>query len=186
MKTNKTTENIWQKIQSGDKVAFSDLFKQYYESLYRFAFRFVNDAQLAENIVQEVFVKIWINRAKYQIESNIKSFLFTAVRNQCLNELRQQKRNIPLPKSKIHNEQSVDSVEYDYIITERNSEIYKAINNLPEKCRQIYLMKNYDGLKYKEIAEVLNISVNTVKTQLKRAIKSLLKQLSNILNTLIS
>ncbi len=177
-------EELWQRIQVGDKDAFSDLFKQYYESLYRIALRFVNDTQLAENVAQEIFVKIWVNRTKYKIRTNLKSFLFTAVRNQCLNELKQQKRTVSISTADFIKEEKMNSPEEDLIILERKKAVHKAIDKLPRQCRQIYLMKKYDDLKYTEIAEILNISINTVKTQMKRAMKSLLKQLSSILNAL--
>ncbi len=177
-------EKLWQRIQSSDKEAFSDLFKRYYESLYRIALRFVNDTQLAENVAQEIFVKIWVNRTKYKIRTNLKSFLFTAVRNQCLNELKQQKRTVSILTADFIKEEKMNSPEEDLIILERKKAVHKAIDKLPRQCRQIYLMKKYDDLKYTEIAEILNISINTVKTQMKRAMKSLLKQLSSILNAL--
>ncbi len=148
--------------------------------LYQFAGRFVKDKDISENIVQEIFVKLWENRDKLNIQSNVKSYLYTAVKNHSLNYIKKEKQHISIEDetessnyySKAPDEEMIDKELYD--------SVQAAINKLPEHCRQIYLLKRYDELSYSEIAEVQNVSINTVKTQLKRAVKSLSKNLAHL------
>ncbi len=170
---------LWNQISSGDVNSFSTLFNNYYNPLYIYAYRFVKDISAAENIVQEVFVFLWTKREKIQIKYSLKSYLYTAVRNHSLNHLKQQSFTESLDeKPDLHNK-SIHSPEDEFIKKEFHLKVQEAIGQLPEKCRQIYLMNRYDNLKYREIAEILGISVNTVKTQLNRALKSLLKYLNS-------
>ena len=183
MKTNKSESvqtNLahWERIRLGDSTAFSYIFKKYYEPLYQFAGRFVKDAHTAENIVQNVFVNLWIERNKRQIETSLKSYLYIMVKNHSLNYLKQEKRMDYLEKRQDIQENFNIPPDEKLLEKELHTAVHQAINKLPSQCRQIYLMKRYDDLKYTEIAEILNISINTVKTQMKRALKSLLKHLS--------
>jgi len=171
----------WQEIKAGDTDAFSYLFRRYYEPLYQFSGRFVKDPQTAENIVQDVFVKLWTNRKKCQIKTSVKSYLYTAVKNYSLNYLKLAKKTVYFEIESNYLPDFGSSPEMEYIENEMSTEIHKEIDKLPEQCRQIYLMKRYDNLKYSEIADILNISINTVKTQMKRAMKSLLKNLSYLI-----
>lgn len=168
---------IWFKIQCADENAFSTLFKDYYKRLYVFAARFVKDPESAENIVQDVFVKLWINKKEINITRSIKAYLYTTVKNQSLNYLEQNRRLISIDDSLNLPEPEIDSPEENIIKNENFKAIHDAIEELPVKCRRIYLMKKYDDLSYKEISEVLGISINTVKTQMKRALKSLSEKL---------
>lgn len=170
---------FWEKIRLGNTTAFSTLFKKYYEPLYQFAGRFVKDAQTAENIVQNAFVNLWTTRGHRHIKSNLRSYLYTMVKNLSLNHLKQEKNLLTINGRSNFQEKFDNSPEENVLRKEWHTAVHEAIDKLPEKCRLIYLMKRYDNLKYTEIAEILNISVNTVKTQMKRALKSLLKQLSS-------
>ena len=170
----------WHKIQSGDKDAFSFLFRKYYELLYQFCGMFVKDSQIAESIVQDVFVKLWMNKENRKIQTSVKAYLYTTVKNHSLNYLKHEKKTIFLFAELDYHDEAANSPEIEFIEKEMYAEVHKAIDKLPKQCRQIYLMKRYDELKYSEIAEILSISINTVKTQMKRAIKSLLKNLSHL------
>ena len=168
------------KIRLGDPEAFSALFRKYYEPLYQFAGRFVKEHQIAESLVQDVFVKIWSNREKLSIKLNVKSYLYTAVKNHALNYLKHEKI-VVIESEEVDYQNSYNRTpEEELIESEMHEAVHKAIENLPQQCRQIYLMKRYDNLSYSEIADVLNISINTVKTQMKRALKSLRKNLSHL------
>ena len=168
----------WQKIQSGDEEAFSFLFNKYYEPLYQFCGMFVKDSQMAEIIVQDVFVRLWTNKENCKIQTSVKAYLYTSVKNHSLNYLKQAKKTISLFTELDYHDEAANSPEIEFMENEMYAEVHKAIDKLPKQCRQVYLMKRYDELKYSEIAEILSISVNTVKTQMKRAIKSLSKNLS--------
>jgi RNA polymerase sigma-70 factor (ECF subfamily) len=174
-------QELWQKIMIGDREAFASLFNTYYQQLYQFAGRFVKDAQAAENIVQDLFVTLWIKRTKLNIKSTLKSYLYAAIKNRSLSY---RKKNLNHISEEYVAEDKRDgdaSPEDKYIQEEINAAVHQAIANLPEKCRLIYQMKRYDNLRYTEIADILNISVNTVKTQLQRALKSLDKQITPLI-----
>ena len=164
-------------IRHGDDSAFSALFRQYYEQLYYFASRFLKDSQTSENIVQDVFVKLWEQREKLEISTNVKSYLYTSVKNHSLNYLKRESRLFSIDDQLNLAEEKSISTEDDYIKDESFRAVHKAIDELPEKCRQIYLMKRYDDLSYNEISEILGISINTIKTQMKRALKALSEKL---------
>jgi len=182
-KMDESDFELWTKTGNGDSTAFEIIFKKYYQNLYQFAGRFILDAQTAENVVQEMFVTLWTEREKLQIKSSLKSYLFTAVRNRSINQIRQQKiRDTRKNNNAIEQDESKNP-ENEYIDHEFQTAVHAAIRKLPNKCRQIYLMKRYDNLKYDEIAEILDISVNTVKTQLKRALALLQKHLAHLLNS---
>lgn len=169
-------------IRSGDPDAFASLFRKYYEPLYQFAGRFVKDPQTAESIVQDVFVKIWKKREEWHVQQNVKSYLYTSVKNHSLNYLKRERVLISLSESTNHQDDLVSSPENALIESEMIEAVQEAIGKLPQQCRRIYLMKRYDELTYSEIAEVLNISINTVKTQMKRALKSLHKSLAYLMS----
>lgn len=165
------------KISLSDEGAFNLLFKKYYTPLYQFTGRFVRDVYAAENIVQEVFVKLWTNREELTITTNVKAYLYTAVKNHSLNYLKQDKRNITIDEVFSFGDLTDGTPEDDVIKDELTKAVHNAIDELPAQCRKIYVMKKYDDLSYQEIADLLGISINTVKTQMKRAMKSLTSKL---------
>ena len=135
--------------------------------------------------MQDVFVNLWDNRETFNIKISIKTYLYTSVKNSCLNYIKREnffsstdENNEPPDKS---GKTQLDKMEEDEI----NSAIRNAINKLPEKCREIFMMCRYDELSYKEIAEILDISINTVKTQLKRAMKNLYANLGHLRSIII-
>ena len=183
--TDQTGLEFWEKIRLGDSTAFSYVFQKYYQALYQFAGRFVKDAQTAENIVQDVFVKLWTNRENCLITSSLKSYLYAATRNTALNFLSREKKQLSTEDLMSDRQDTTANPEEQIIENEMIDGVHKAIEKLPEKCRYVYLMKRYDDLKYHEIAEILDISINTVKTQMKRALKSLLKNLAYLKTNII-
>jgi RNA polymerase sigma-70 factor (ECF subfamily) len=136
---------IWDKIRLGDTVAFSTLFRKYYVRLYQFAGRFVSDAQSAENIVQDLFAKLWTQKESLQIKSNLKSYLYISVKNSSLNYRKQKNFWISIEKIEPYQEDILDSPEDRYIENEMHTAVHHAIRQLPEKCRQVYLRKRYEN-----------------------------------------
>jgi RNA polymerase sigma-70 factor (ECF subfamily) len=176
--------SYWESSRSGDSNAFSYLFEKYYQPLVRFAGRFLRDYQLADQIVQNVFVDLWVKREQLEIRSSFKSYLYQMTRNQALNHMKKEAKTVSLEK--VSNIPDKTEKNPDNILVEKEfySAVHKAIEKLPPKCRQIYVMKRYDRLTTEEVGRILNISVNTVKTQMKRALKSLLDQLGPSLKNL--
>ena len=175
-------KELVEKIKAGDALSFKKLFDTYSNQLLNFALQYLNNPPAAEDVVQEVFVKIWINRSRLNPSLSIKSYLFTAVRNQSLkftrdSNLKQEKHEY-LQKEN----ETAKSPEEELQENELTELFYRALEKLPDRCRQIFSMSRFEDLSYAEIATTLGISINTVKTQMSRAIKSLRKQLSSFLS----
>ena len=169
---NLSEVKILKKIKEGDIARFEILFKEYYERLCEFGLRYLKSLDLAEEIVQDTFYNIWRNREKINIKTSIKSYLYTAVRNNCLQELRTRSLDMKYEnyyKSHYSNESISPADELN--AKELSEVINKALNSLPERCRIIFKMSRDEGLKYHEIAEKLSISVKTVEANMGKALK---------------
>jgi RNA polymerase sigma-70 factor (ECF subfamily) len=168
------------KISLGDAAAFEKLFKSYFQILVDFCFRFVEDVSIAENIVQDVFLKIWANRAKLDPGIKIKYYLYRAVKNKAFNHLRHLKIVKKSAQDVYGNHIPGKTPEEEITEEEMVELLIKAIEKLPEKCKTIFFMSKYDHLKYPEIAETLDISIKTVEYHMRRALKFLRKHLSRV------
>ncbi len=170
------------KVLSGDVPAFQVLFNRYSKQLLDFAFSYLRDTQECEDIVQDVFVSIWNKRRALNPELSIKAYLYKSVLNRALQSVRH--KNVVRSSMEITNpSEEYDRTPYDDLSEkEIDSAIHCAIGELPEKCREIFSLNRFDGLTYAEIAEILDISLNTVKTQMGRALKFLRKRLSHFLS----
>jgi RNA polymerase sigma-70 factor (family 1) len=158
----------------GDQNDFESLFQRHYQSLCRFAYSLVESEVLAEEIVSDVFVKIWKNRDQLVIKSCIHSYLLTSVRNQSIDYLRKMVRQRTQPEEHCLTLASNYSNPEDCAISdELESLIERAIDSLPRQGRTIFRMSRDQGLKYHEIAELMQISVKTVETHMGRSLKHL-------------
>jgi len=164
---------VFKEIREDNQVAFKTLFDTYYSSLCNYALQFLNDREHAEEVVQDLFVKIWEKRKVLTIETSLKNYLFRSVRNQCLNLLQHEKIK------KLHAEKLKDALlsedaPGDYFISqEMILKIEEGVSSLPEKRREIFRLSREEGMKYREIAEKLGISIKTVEIQMGLALKSL-------------
>jgi RNA polymerase sigma-70 factor (ECF subfamily) len=180
-------ESEWiRDIKTGNQKAFEKLFNFYCQRLINFTRRYVVDIQIAENIVQDVFVHVWHHRTTLDPSRLIKSYLFTAVKNEALKELRHRDVEIRSQQKLIDLIEPDIDPEKELTTDEMNKEIHQAINELPDKCREIFKMNRFDGLKYAEIAEILNISEKTVETQMGRALKKLRIRLKPLMPFILS
>ncbi len=178
----KSIENI----NNLDKIAFEQLFRDYFKPLTAFTKKYVGDIDAAKEIVHDVFLNLWTKRDNIDVTKAVKSYLYTSAYNRSLNHLRDNKK---FDKSaELENNSNTESVWNfsDHMdILELEEKINKTIESLPEKCREVFLMSRYDGLKYNEIAEKLNISVKTVETQMSKALLVLRDNLKEYLSLLI-
>jgi RNA polymerase sigma-70 factor (ECF subfamily) len=173
------------KIRSGDSSAFEELFNIYCQQLINFSRNYVTDKQIAENIVQDVFVSVWQARTKLDPTKMIKAYLYTAVKNNSLKHIRHFKienKGIEGSAAYIIDDESPDK-KLDG--KELELKIHKAVNELPEKCREIFKMNRFENLKYAEIAAILDISIKTVETQMGRALKKLRERLKPYLTMIL-
>ena len=161
------------------KQEYKNCFDLYYPSLCLFASKIVLDYSIAEDLVQEVFIKLWEKFENFNNEYAIKSFLYTSVKNRCLNHIEHNK--VIKKHEDIIQQTSSNDFEINNNIIEEETHrlIYNAINELPNQCKNVLLLSIH-GLKNIEIAEELHISVNTVKTQKKLAYKQLKINLKDI------
>ncbi|UBM58670.1 RNA polymerase sigma-70 factor [Marinilongibacter aquaticus] len=161
-------------IAFGDREAFARLFHLYRNKIYNVAFRLTHSSFLAEEIVQEVFLKIWRDRAKLTKVQHFENYLFIIARNQVYTNLKQISR-----KQKLEDELSLEfsfceDATVDKMTSEESTQIInQAVTQLSEQQRKVYLMSKEQGLSRNEIAKSLRISPETVKTHLERALKSI-------------
>lgn len=167
------------------KADFERLFETHYSNLCAYANNFIKDIDASEEVVQEVLFKLWTNKESIVITSSVQSYLFRAVRNASLNVL----KHVNIREDyKVQNEyemQDTLSAEDDMIVSELEEKIREAINQLPIERKKVFLLSRYEGLKYKEIAEKLNISVSTVEGQMVKALKFLRTELKDYLPWII-
>jgi RNA polymerase sigma-70 factor (ECF subfamily) len=168
---------IFQQIRKGDEAAFSRLFDGYYSALCFFAAKYLNDIDLSRSLVQQVFVDLWVKREKIDVTSSVKSYLYRSVKNRCIDHLRKEKNTTGISESV----ENINKMPFRDLVEEAElkDRLNTAINQLPEKCREIFLLCRFEGLKYAEIAQKLNISVKTVEMQMGIALKKLRKSLSD-------
>lgn len=169
---NLSEQQIVKSIKEGDINSFETLFKEYYERLCDFGMKYLKSIDQAEEVVQDTFYNIWKNRESLNIKTSLKSYLYTAIRNNCLQELRTRSLDIKYEnyyKSHYVNE-SISPVD-ELNAKELSLVINKALNSLPERCKTIFKLSRDEGLKYQEIADKLSISIKTVEANMGKALK---------------
>lgn len=169
-----TENSLIELIRNGDKKTFDQVFLQYFNSLHAYAYQIVKNSDDAEEVVQNVFFKIWTRRSQLKADGFLKSFLYRSVHNECLNHLKHQKvrSNFNVHYSEA-DENSMGNLNEDIMASALEKSIHNAINELPERCRAVFQLSRFDHLKYREIAEVLNISIKTVENQMGKALQIL-------------
>ena len=165
---------LLKKLRLGDERAYEYLFKTYYEQLVLFAVKYVHDIELAKELVQDLIVSLFEKRSQLDITLSLKSYLYSAVRNRCLNCLNSEKIKGKYEDFvKQHANSKTDAVEEEINHNEMEVALMGAIDKLPPKCKAIFNMNRMEGLSNTEIAEKLNISKRTVETQISKALKIL-------------
>jgi RNA polymerase sigma-70 factor (ECF subfamily) len=181
LKHKKDFTDVIRRIRNGDAQCLDALFHAVYPHLCAFAFTFLHDRDEAEEVVQEVFCKLWMNRANLDETLSIKSYLFTAVKNNCLKVLDHQKVKDKYKHllESVYCVASANNPHENFIGEELEREFNKALQKLPAQSRKIFELSRHDGLTYKEIATRLHISPKTVETQMSRALTKLKLQLKD-------
>ena len=180
-------EHLFERIKTGDKKALETLFERYYVPLCDFAYQFLKSSDLSEEAVSDVFIKLWSNKLQIKLQSNLKAYLYRAVRNNSLNYLKKEDKNAE-DISTLHSlTDSHHTADHPLLFSEFQKEFEESIDLLPERQKLVFRMNRLDGLKYKEIAEILGISIHTVQNHLVESVKTLSKKYSyfNTLKTLI-
>lgn len=173
-------QSLYLQLKEGNEQAFKALFEKYYASMCHYACQFLKDADMAEETVQELFVRLWEKRTSLSIDASVSNYLFRSVHNHCLNQLQHQKIRKQYASHVMEtSRQEVDWQPF-YMEVELMERIEKCINSLPEKRQQIFRLSREKGLKYQEIADQLNISVKTVEAQMGLALKYLRDELKEL------
>lgn len=161
------------KIQSGDLKEFERLFREFYAPLCIYANRFLGDKDKSEEIVQEIFYSLWKNRLTLEIKVSLKSYLYRAVHNNSLQVIEHQ---TVTEKYRQYIQSQETEFQMDPLREMELEELGRVIDQtmeiLPARCRQIFRMNRFDGLKYREIADKLNISIKTVEADMGKALQA--------------
>jgi len=181
-KIRRKADVLFDQVKTGDQKAFELIFTIYFARLNDFAKNVVKDEMIAQDIVQDVFVKVWENKA--EIESlNLEAFLFRLVRNRCIDYI----KHIKVVNNRMHAIQISSKYEelyridfignepYLLIEEELKVKIEKTIHSLPDRCREVFILSRLDGLKNREIAVKLGINIKNVERHLSRALQSFRK-----------
>ncbi|MEX0778798.1 MAG: RNA polymerase sigma-70 factor [Balneolales bacterium] len=186
----KKIEQDWlELIRKGDERAFERLFKQYYFPLTRFAWRLIDSKAIAEELVQDLFADIWEERETWSYAGELRLYLYRKVKQKCLNHFKHQKVRHK------YDSQWMEQWETSFINFEEqeneqqvkllNEAINNAVEDLPPRSKMTFKLHKHDGLTYPEIAEVMDISLKTVESQMTRAMKILRDQLAYLMPFLL-
>lgn len=176
-------QQIIQEIRSGNKQVYKHLFELYYPALSAFAFKYLKDIDSSREIVQDLFVNIYEKRESIEVKDSLKAYLFRSTRNKCLNALRQKKTKREYHELITRNMESVADLNDQIMQVELENEIFRVVESLPPKCKDIFIMSRVSGRTNSQIADELEISIRTVETQISKTLREIRKQLGNYLNS---
>lgn len=172
-------KELLEKINRGDQGGLKGLFDLYYKPLCVFALNFIDSYEEAEDLIQDLFVKFWERSEDTEFQGSLRSYLFTSVRHNCIKLAKSKKRyqfdDIEYYEDLLEDKYTPGALE------EEKERLYAEIEKLPEQCRRVFEAVILKDMKYKDAAEHLDLSVNTVKTHLARAMKQLRSSLNIIL-----
>ncbi|NJC20579.1 RNA polymerase sigma-70 factor [Butyricimonas paravirosa] len=166
-------KKLFAAIIQGDRNAFGNLFQKYYQVLCNYALTYLDSTSEAEDAVQDVFVYVWNNREVIVVGVSVKSYLYTSVKHRALNVLKHQAMERNHSRLLVEFLEDLAREEYSEEETMQLEKIRQALQVLPSQCRTVFMMSSLEGKKYKEIAEELNISVNTVKSHILKAYRTI-------------
>lgn len=165
---------------------FEQVFRELFIPLTHYTFKFVKDMDSSKEIVHSVFIKLWEKRNEMHSSVPVRSYLFTAVKNRALNYLRDRSKFSSADTDNLSEIPDPSGGDFStYEESEIEIRILREIDNLPERCGEVFKLARFEGLKYKEIAERLSISVKTVEAQMSKALKILRSNLSDIINMIM-
>lgn len=180
--TNTDDEELFALIEQGDEGAFTQAYERYHKLLYVLAYRYLMSSDMAEDAVQHVFTRLWEFRSELRVGISLKNYLFTMTKNHVLNLIRNENSSITknyemAQAAPLYEDNLIENLEKKELM----SGFYKAVDMLPAQKREICLLKVQEELTNQEIAERMNLSVNTVKTHYSEALKLLRIHLNKML-----
>lgn len=179
-------ETLIKLLWAGEEKAFIYLFERYYDGLFNYAGRIVRETELAHDLVQDTFCKIYEKRQELDIHLSIQSYLYKSVYNSCLNAIKHRKvvhDYVDQELLDFYFAEIVQMPEAELVLfgEDIKNALWEAVNKLPERCREVFILSKIEELSNKEIAEKLNISVKTVEVQMTKALSRLRKDLEWLL-----
>lgn len=176
---NQSDNLLIQQILNDSQYAFNQLFDKYYDYAFDVACLYCSFHD-AEEVISDVFAKLWTNRMQLEDISNFKSYLFISIKNQCLNYLRKKKIDtVSIENSFNYHDQKDMDPQYQIEMDELTAQVEDVIADLPPKCKEAFILVREEGLKYKEAAKKLAISENTLDVHLKKATRRILEVIRN-------
>ena len=169
--------NSIRQLIDGNEDVFTAVYEQYSEKVYRLAFRFLKDKALSEEVVQETFINVWLSREKLDPEGNMWLYLYVVAKRLALNSLRQACKSNDFIENLLNFMEEQNSTEEEVLARDLENFTGKIIEKLPRQQQLVFKLSRVEGLSYKEIAEQLHISPNTVKNHMVEALKTLRAQL---------
>lgn len=163
---------LWKKLQKKDEKVLKKLFFLYHEKLVLRAYHYVNDQQVAEELVQDLFLTLWEKAPSIELRGKIENYLMVSIKNRSFNFLKSRYAKLQLTDFEDKHFDAV-SQTHEYDIDQLQKKIDWSINELPEKCREIFILSRRHEMSYQEIADKLQISKKTVETQMGIALKKL-------------
>lgn len=178
-------EQLMKEIKADNKFAFDMLYKRYSMKLYKFGYSILKSTEETENLMQDVFLNLWENRQRVEKDEFVKSYIFTIAHNSAVSILRKKSRESQyIEYLESLQDTNLGHCDLDIEYSELSKKLDDIINELPQRQKEVYLLHKSDGLKYYEIAEKLNISINTIENHMSCALKTIRLKLGNY--TLIS
>lgn len=172
-------------LKKGDSKAYTFLVNNYHHKLCVYAFSLTNDHDLSEDIVQNVIMRIWKQRQKLKDDFGIKSYLYRSVYNEFIDQYRKQKAVLALEKKYIDALSTILEEEDENSLEKLIKLVKQEIENLPPKCKQVFLMSKQEGLTNIEIAEYLNVSIKSVEAHITKAFSILRKSIGDKMNGIL-
>lgn len=174
-----TDAELARRMRLGDERALETIFRMYYPGLVGFVRRYVKTTEIAEELVQDLFLKVWSRRGSLGEIDSMKTYLFRAARNTALNHLRRRKLEHEWLEKEGTTITETQTLEGDEAVTESElaTAVRAAVDRLPPRCREVFMLSRDAGQTYGEIAKSLGISIKTVETQMGRALKALRESL---------
>ncbi len=169
--TNGRDRELLSRLASGDQSAMKTIFQTYFSHIYHTTYRFVKNRQVGEDLAQEVFMKLWRKRAQIEIRQTIKGYLTTMAYHEAMGYLRKQK---PIINVQELGSERVGEDGWEMVKgRELKKKIELVIEQLPPRCRGIFILSRFEGKTYREIAEIMDISTKTVENQMSKALQVL-------------
>jgi RNA polymerase sigma-70 factor (ECF subfamily) len=173
-------EQLMNEIKAGNMLAFDALYNKYNRKIFNFAVSILKSTEDAENILQDVFLKLWLNRNNIEKGSSVRYYIFSIAYNSSITIIRERMKESRFFETlkRIQNIE-LDPVNLELEYKEMEGRLNEIIESLPARQKEVYILHKVEGLKYSEIAEKLNISVNTIENHMSRALKTIRERLGN-------